>query len=315
MRRTKRRRKSRKPRRQRILFGIELETVGRTRQELAQALNIEFGGFLQVKNVADDEEPEVKEDEAEYELQYSLQGKVRSWQVLDDDSLHSDKGAAYRSEVVSSALDDRDLPLVQRVCKTLLIAGAKTNETCGLHVHFSSDLMDGRSLRRLVALTYMYEPILYRALGVSETRMNKYCKPINEQFAKEILAADYDLMTIMKRWYDIVGKGAKEGRLDPVRFHGLNLNPDPVKHHFEFRYFNGTLDPDTVTSYVQFSLKLLRFSVTSRNFLELNDAMEFRSMILRDPSLQRREFARFLDRIGLGSRRYARTRALFLKNL
>lgn len=315
MRRTRRRRKHRKSRRPRIRFGIELETVGRTRQELAQALSIEFGGFLQVKGVPDDEEPQIREEEAEYELQYSHKGKVRSWQILDDDSLHSDKGPAYRAEVVSSALDERDLPLVQRVCKTLLIAGAKTNETCGLHVHFSSDLMDGRSLRRLVALAYMYEPILYRALGVPDLRMNRYCKPMNEQFAKEILAADFDLMTILKRWYDIVGKGAKEGRLDPVRFHGLNLNPDPLKGHFEFRYFNGALDPDTVTSYVQFSLKLLRFAVASRNFLELDDAMEFRSMILRDPSLHRRELARLLDRIGLGSRRYARPRALLLKNL
>ena len=84
-------------------------------------------------------------------------------------------------------LEERDLHLIPRICKTLLIAGCQINSSCGIHVHFSSDPFDGRSLRRLIGLIYMYEPLLYRVLKVPDVRRDKFAKAIHEGFAREVL--------------------------------------------------------------------------------------------------------------------------------
>jgi hypothetical protein len=309
----------RRSRKAKLVFGVELEVVDRTRLEVAKALNYEFGGYIEVWS---DEEYEnqmprenEQEDKEDFLLHFTEKTRPYRFQIVEDESLKSPRGDLYRAEVILGPLEERDLDMVRRACKTLLIAGAKSNESCGVHVHFSSDIFDGASLRRLIAFCYMYEPILFRALQVSDARQKNQCKPIHEGFAREVLSSTDEVLTIMKKWYDIAGSGLTKGRFDPVRTFGLNLNPEPLKNHYELRYFNGTLEPDAVLSYVHLALGMLRYSMNRRNSITLSDAIEKRQAVLAAPNTHYREFTALLDRMGLGSRRYARSRDMFLKNL
>jgi hypothetical protein len=303
-----------------LTFGVELETVNRTRMEIAQALKYEFGGYIQLWTDEDFEnaspEPKFVGDEAEFLFHFNEKGRTHRWPIVDDESLRPDDGNVHRrAEVVLGPLLLRDLEYIRRVCKTLLIAGAKSNPSCGLHVHFSAAPFDGKSLRRLVGLTYMYEPILYRALQVDPARAEKYCKPIHEGFAREVLSSSNEPLSITQKWYECCGNGMTTGRFDPVRYYGLNLNPEPLKNHYELRYFNGTLDPDTVLSYAHLAFGLLRFALKRAPAATLTEAVEFRRRVLDDPACHYREFNALLRKIGLGSGTYARSRDLFLKNL
>lgn len=309
----------RRRKRPKLTFGLELETVGRTRLEVARALNIEFGGYLEVWSDLEYDEQKVvgKVDEhrEDYLLHFGEKGRRYRWEVVDDDSIQPEDGDLRRAEVVLGPLQERDLPLISRACKTLLIAGCRTNESCGVHVHFSSESFDGRSLRRLIALVYMYEPILFRALNVSEARKEKHAKPVHEGFAREVLSANDEPLTSIHKWYEYGGRGMTTGRFDPVRAYGLNLNPEPLENHYELRYFNGTLDPDTALAYVHLAVGMLRYALRKAPPPTLTDAVEFRHRILADTGSHHREFARLLKAMGLGSSRFRRTRDLFLKNL
>lgn len=312
----RRRGPGRKPK---LAFGVEVEVVDRSRLEVARALNYEFGGYIEIWQ---DEEYEkqlprenIQEEKESFLLHFTEKGRHHRWQIVEDESLKCPRGEVYTGEVVLGPLEERDLEMIRRACKTLLIAGAKTNETCGVHVHFSSDIFDGASLRRLIAFFYMYEPILFRALQVSDARKQNQCKPIHEGFAREVLSSNDEVLTIMKKWYEIAGSGLTKGRFDPVRTYGLNLNPEPLKNHYELRYFNGTLEPDAVLSYAHIALGMLRYSMNKRNTATLSDAIETRQRVLSNPNTHYREFSSLMDRMGLGPKRYTRSRDLLLKNL
>jgi hypothetical protein len=290
--------------------------VNRTRLEVARALNIEFGGYLQLWRDPEEPKKEPPGDEGEYILHFTDRQRRHKWEIVEDESLKPDDGQELRrAEVVLGPLETKDLEIVRRACKTVQIAGARVNASCGVHVHFSAQPFDGRSLRRLVALVYMYEPILYRALKVSPERMEKFCKPIHEGFAREVLSSKSEPLTITQQWYETCGAGVTTGRFDPVRYYGLNLNPEPLRNHYELRYFNGTLEPDVVVSYLHLALGMLRHALRRGPSATLTEAVEFRGKVLADPACHQREFSALMRRMGLGGSGYARSRDLFLKNL
>jgi len=159
-----------------LKFGIEIETVKRTRQAVAEAIQTVVGGYVRhVGRPACYDPWEVTAEDG------------RVWKVVADSSLNM-VPAHLRAEVVSPVLTYDDIPLLQRVVRAVRrIAGAKIDsQRCGIHIHIDASAFDGRKLANLAKIIYKQEALILTALGVNENRQWNYSKPVSDDFIKKI---------------------------------------------------------------------------------------------------------------------------------
>lgn len=93
--------------------------------------------------------------------------EATAWIVKDDPSCGF--------EVTTPASTWRSWPQIRAVLQALLRSGARTNRSCGMHVHHEALHLDAAGLRRLWYLWYVFEPTLYAALAPSRLH-NSYCR-------------------------------------------------------------------------------------------------------------------------------------------
>lgn len=226
-------------------YGVEIETKGLTRHQalsaVAEALDSRVMAYG--TRVIDPE-------------------TGKTWKAVPDGSL---SGTAC--EVVTPPLTYDELPKLQDVVRTLRAAGARVDSECGLHVHVDASRHDGKSLARLAKLTNAKEDILCKALGVSESRLRRYAKKVNQNFLNRIARRTLTDQQLQGAWYGERrrrGRHYYHGHYDSSRYHGLNLHAVWTHGTIEFRYFNGTLHAGKIKSYVQLCLALSHKALTSK---------------------------------------------------
>lgn len=107
------------------------------------------------------------------------------------------------------------------------------------------------------------ERLLEHALGVSEQRLARYCRPIEARFIEALEARRPKTMSeVRDAWYG-------SPNVTPTRYHGsryagLNLNSLFFRGTLEFRYFNGTLHAGEVKAYVQLVLAMAAKALASK---------------------------------------------------
>jgi hypothetical protein len=100
-----------------------------------------------------------------------------------------------------------------------------------------------------------HELIIEKALGVSEARLARYCRRVDQGVVQRLGAQRPQTLGDMNRvWYGYENRTPR--RYDESRYHALNLNSFFVRKTVEFRLFNGSLHAGEVKSYVQFCLAL-----------------------------------------------------------
>lgn len=65
-------------------------------------------------------------------------------------------------------------------------AGARTDHSTGIHIHVGAERFDAKSVVNLVKLVHKQERLLEHALGVSEQRLARYCRPIDARFIEAL---------------------------------------------------------------------------------------------------------------------------------
>jgi len=129
-----------------LRFGIEIETVRRTRQTVAEAIRTVVGGRVRHVGTPACYDPWEVTDE-----------RGRVWKVVADSSLTS-VPSHLRAEVVSPVLTYADIEELQRVVRAVrTLAGAKSTSGCGIHIHVDGAAFDARSLANLAKTFYKYE--------------------------------------------------------------------------------------------------------------------------------------------------------------
>lgn len=226
-------------------FGIEIETVGLTRDQLAEVILGVVGGRL-VKT---------------YTGATITMADGRSWNVVRDGSLPEGRSG----EIVSPILTYSDIEMLQQIVRAVRQAGARADEHCGIHIHVDGAAFDVRSVLNLVNMVHKQERIIERALNVADHR-RRYCKAIDAEFVRRLEEArPRTMQDLQLAWY---GHGGMPSRYDQSRYHAINLNSLFYRRTIEFRYFNGTLHAGEVKAYVQFVLalasKALKAKSTSR---------------------------------------------------
>ncbi len=211
-----------------IHYGIEIETVKRTREQIAWAIHSVVGGTVRHVGIPSSYDPWEVED---------LRGRV--WKVVGDASLTS-VPAHLRAEVVSPVLGYDDIPQLQEVVRAIRRAGGKINSQCGIHIHIDAAPFDGRHLGNLAKIIYKQEPLILHALGISRDRLNRYTRPVSDELIQRIEQHRPRTKDQLNRiWYGYHNRQPQH--YDNSRYHGVNLHNVWYRGTVEFRWFEATL--------------------------------------------------------------------------
>ena len=148
-------------------FGVEVEMTGITRRQAAEALAAYFGTSVHYCGTYYDAwgvtDPEGKE-----------------WKLMSDSSIRGERkidfgyrstsDGEYQVEMVTPKLTYAELPKLQECVRRVRKAGAKANNSCGIHVHVDAANHNRQSLKNLIGIMYSKEDILFKALQVDPDR-------------------------------------------------------------------------------------------------------------------------------------------------
>lgn len=236
-----------------LTFGVEVETVGATRESLARAVATVFPGS------------EVVNEGGSYGKWAVRLVDGRKWTVVSDGSL----SGSVNGEVVTPICTWADLEDVQAVVRALRsVAHAKVDSSCGVHVHVGTpaDRFDSASIVRLAKIVYAQEPLIFAALGVADQRRSHYTKAVDSRFIERLASRPTNRESLATAWYDGVNEAsyARTVHYHGSRYHGLNLHSVFYRGTAEFRYFEGTLHAGQIRAYVQLCLALATKALTGK---------------------------------------------------
>ena len=227
-----------------LRFGVEIETTRLSRQHLAVAIQRATGGSVGVGSSS-----------ATVQM---ADGRV--WNIVPDGSLNG----SVNGEIVSPILTYADLDMLQNVVREVRKAGAVADDSCGLHVHTSSEDLDPRGIARLIKMQHKHELIIEQALGVSPDRLARFCKRVDPEVLRRVEAIRPTTVAQLKRaWYG--DENTVPQRYSPTRYRALNCNGWLVRGAVEYRAFNGTLHAGEVKAAVQFALAFTAKAITAKS--------------------------------------------------
>ncbi len=233
-----------------IRFGIEIETIQRTREQVAAAIHSVVGGSLRHLSYPVSHDPWEVED---------LRG--RKWKVVADASLSS-VPRHLQAEIVSPVLTYDDIAQLQEIVRAVRRAGCKVDTRCGIHIHIDGAIFDTRKLCNLAKTFYKQEELILHALGVHAERL-RYCRRLSDDFIRTIeQRRPRTLRELNRAWYG--RENTAPHHYDSSRYVTLNLHNLWYRNTVEMRAANSTLHAGKVKAYIQFVLALAAKAVTAR---------------------------------------------------
>ena len=232
-------------------FGLEVETTGLGRERTARAIAAHFGTSARYVGHPHDAWEAPMPD-------------GRRWMVESDGSV-TDPSA----EVVSPVCRWEDIEMVQQVVRAIRKAGAKVDDSCGIHVHVGLGEHTPKTLRNLVNIVNAKEDLLTLALGIGEYRRGRWCRPVDQDFLAQLNRVKPKTMDDFARvWYGTTDWRYSANRhYDDSRYHLLNLHAtfstERPAHTIEFRAGGATLHAGEIKSYIQLCLAISHQALTA----------------------------------------------------
>jgi len=225
-------------------FGVEIETVGCTQENVARAIARVVGGVAT---------PGPRGWKV-------VDRQARTWGAVYDGSL-SDRYA--HAEIVTPILTYADIPELQEVVREVRKAGARHDPSTGIHIHIDGAPFDARAVRNLVKIMHKQEELIVHALGVSRQRLERFCKPIDAEFLRRIeRSRPTSLNAVNALWYGHHVRSPEHYHYS--RYHALNIHSLFYRGTIEFRLFEGTLHAGEIKSHIQFVLALAHMALKAR---------------------------------------------------
>jgi len=192
--------------------------------------------------------------------------------------------------VVSPVLNYEDIQTLQAVVRAIRRCGATVDDKCGIHIHVDATAFDGKTLGTLAKIVHKQEPLILTALGVEESRLRNYTKPVSSELIAKIERSRPKTREQMNRiWYGYHNHHPQH--YDQTRYHGVNLHNVWYRGTVEFRWFQATLHAGKVKAAVQFVLAIAAKALNSRG--ASSRKREF------DPASAKYDFRVFLLHLGL----------------
>ena len=285
-------------------FGVEVEMTGITRRQAAEALAAYFGTSVHYCGTYYDAwgvtDPEGKE-----------------WKLMSDSSIcgerkidfgyRSTSDGEYQVEMVTPKLTYAELPKLQECVRRVRKAGAKANNSCGIHVHVDAANHNRQSLKNLIGIMYSKEDILFKALQVDPIRARDYCQKVREPMLRQARTLSSDetnnLTQLERVWYE--GNVENTDHYNWTRYYALNLHSVFYRGTVEWRCFNSTLHAGKVAAYVNLCLAISAQAIAQR------------STVMRKTQSENElfTFRVWLVRLGLNGEEFKHTRDHLLAHL
>lgn len=279
--------------------------TGLTRQQAAQAVASLFGTIARHCG-----NPRVYDP---WEVT-DRQGKV--WRFVCDSSIHGSRRVgsqqlpcgdkAYKVEMNSPKLEYSEMGKLQEVVRALRHAGAVVNGSCGMHVHVDASQHTPKSLKNALSIMYSKEDILFKALNVNESRVERWCQKVREPMLEKIrkLPAHTSMERLKREWYE--GCDGSDEHYNWTRYYALNLHSVFYRGTLEWRCFESTLHAGKVRSNITLALAISAQAINqSRTVMRKTEISE-------NPAFT---FRTFLLRLGLIGPEYKNVREHLLENL
>lgn len=238
-----------------LKFGIEMEFTGITRKAAANVIGTYFGTGYRHTGEG-------------YDAYVSYDTSGRKWSVMRDSSVRTDGGE--QCELVTPVLIFDDMPVLQEVIRQLRHKGAKSNASCGFHVHLSApEEFNVKQLTRLINVVHSKQDLMYEALGVISSRMH-YCQKLPTELCERIQSKKPTTVSALADiWYGVLNGGnSYSGHYNQSRYYCLNLHNlfSGRQPTVEFRCANGSLrDARVVRATIELYALIVAYSFNARS--------------------------------------------------
>ena len=210
-------------------IGVEIEMNNITREKAAR-LAAEFFGTGRHHYTA---------TRNGYETWSAWDVDGREWKFQKDVSIVGPD--SQKCEMVTPILTYADIELLQELVRRLRKAGAKSDATrgCGVHIHIGAKGHTPQTLRNLANIMASHESLLTESLALDHYRVGRYCKPVDEDFLREVNRKKPQTMAkLADIWYNSQDEGyGRNNHYNGSRYHMLNLHATFTKGTVEFRLF------------------------------------------------------------------------------
>ena len=274
--------------------------TGLTRRQAAEALGALFGtqfrylgGTYKAYEVPDRED--------------------KVWKIVYDSSIRPVRPERsrypedeYKVEMNSPKLEYSEMGKLQEVVRTLRRAGAVVNSSCGMHVHVDASKHTPQSLKNALSIMYSKEDILFKALKVNESRVERWCQKVREPMLEKIrkLPANTTMDRLKQEWYE--GSDGSYQHYNWTRYYALNLHSVFYRGTLEWRCFESTLHAGKVRANITLALAISAQAINQKR------TVMRKTEISENPAFT---FRTFLLRLGLIGPEYKNVREHLLSNL
>ena len=212
----------------------------------------------------------------------------------------------YKVEMNSPKLEYSEMGKLQEVVRTLRRAGAVVNSSCGMHVHVDASKHTPQSLKNALSIMYSKEDILFKALKVNESRVERWCQKVREPMLEKIrkLPANTTMDRLKQEWYE--GSDGSYQHYNWTRYYALNLHSVFYRDTLEWRCFESTLHAGKVRANITLALAISAQAINQKRTLMR------KTEISENPAFT---FRTFLLRLGLIGPEYKNVREHLLSNL
>ena len=221
-------------------FGVEVECYGLDIQAASVAASMLFGTYKHEDSSRKyNRATRSAYDSAGREWKFQVEPAVRWTREIE------------KCEVITPVLETEDLPMLGRLLAELQKLGARsdTEHLCAVHVHVGIEDFSPRELADLVYMMAVYQDDIVADFGVSQERLQRFCRLIPPSFA--IRVRREESWTIE----DTVSHWQKE---EKPKLHLLNILPAAEQGNVEFRLFEFSkgMDLSELRGFVDFSLAM-----------------------------------------------------------
>lgn len=263
-------------------FGVEIEFTGISRKIASEIVRDYLGGTIEQIGDYYDTKAIIAPDGRKWKVMYD--GSIKTEIVSRD--LTANYSGCYSCELVTPILIyEEDINTLQEIVRLLRKAGAKTNSSCGIHIHLNGADHSVQSIKNFINIIASKNNLLYKALDILPERA-RFCKKLDsnliQRFHNTRIKSMKDLENI---WYEGYYE-SRDTHYHSSRYHFLNLHSFFTGNHtVELRGFNSTLHAGKVRAYIVLALAINHQALTQRTAQlskpQVNDVNAMRSWMFQ----------------------------------
>lgn len=286
-------------------IGVEVEMYNITREKACRTIAAYFGTEQTVRYIG-----------GGYHAWSCKDSQGREWKITRDVSIQA-ACDDEKAELGTPILHYSDISDLQEIIRNLRHAGAKSDPAhmCGVHIHIGLGDHSPQSLRNLANIMASHESLLISALRLDQSRINRYCRTVDQDFLKRLNRRKPKTMDAFADiWYADYDYESRNGHYNSSRYHMLNYHASFTHGTVEFRCFQfanpsaerrGGLHAGELKSYIQLCLALSQM------------AMMVKTASPKEPQVENPKYAMrtWLLRLGFIGDEFETARNLLTKNL